>query len=202
MSIDPSLWGKSFWSTLHWTAAAYPTNPTTEDKVAYATFFETLRYVLPCEDCRQHYQTLLDQNPVQPFLISGKELRQWVVSLHNTVNSKTDRKDRWSLEQVDAVFPPADESDSTAPKHANAALPPATNKSIPPKPPQRSTAIVQSRRIVQSAASQSMGRIIRPVSVTLVRKSLPQTVQRSSASAATVQIAVKKKNCNCNAKKK
>jgi hypothetical protein len=109
MSIDPELWGPPVWSTLHFVAAGFPEVPSAEDRKNYKAFFENLKYTLPCPECRQHYTELLKEMPLDPFLISGKHLRQWLTTLHNTVNEKTLENpasaEKWTLEQVDAKYP-------------------------------------------------------------------------------------------------
>lgn len=111
-SIDPVLWGPSTWASLHWVAAAYPASPTVEEKQHYKMYFEMLQYTLPCSECREHYSQLIKQMPIDSFLISGKQLRQWLVSIHNTVNARNNKAERWTVADVDRKFPPANHADT------------------------------------------------------------------------------------------
>jgi hypothetical protein len=214
MSIDPTSWGPSFWSTLHWTAAAYPVNPTPTDKTFYKVFFENLQHTLPCTECREHYKQLLSQMPIDPFLVSGKQLRQWVTSLHNTVNSRTENAQRWTLIQVDQKYSPADPQDSTfvpaAGPIASSVLPVYTlprnaQVRIPPAPVKVASvqrglihSMRQQQKIMNNNA-RTLGRIQKMVS-----NNRP-TMRRAPFAAVNPGITSvepkKKKGCGCNKKK-
>jgi hypothetical protein len=213
-SIDPNLWGRPFWSTLHWTAAGYPAVPSAEDKVAYKTFFETLQLTLPCISCRKHFSDLLLEMPIDPFLTSGKQLRQWVCSLHNAINSRTDSSERWTIIQVDAAYPPADKQDTVGeeqeqqPQHEQ----PLSSIILPSRPPQIITAVQierlrkqQHQMVIQNNA-RSMGRVLKPaVSVRRVVQRPPVMAPAPSQNTSTLTSVTgtkpKKKGCGCNKKK-
>ena len=216
VSIDPSLWGPSFWSTLHWTAAAYPVNPTPVDKTNYKVFYENLQHTLPCSECREHYSQLLSQMPIDPFLVSGKQLRQWVTSLHNTVNSRTENAQRWTLIQVDQKYTPANAEDSTwslPVTHVNSALPmPSANAArsvqvrIPPAPVKLASVqrgLIHSMRQQQKIMSnnaRTLGRIQKVVSMN--RPSIRRPVAAAAHPVSHVNVEPKKKKgCGCNKKK-
>ena len=215
VSIDPSLWGPSFWSTLHWTAAAYPVNPTPAEKTNYKVFYENLQHTLPCSECREHYSQLLSQMPIDPFLVSGKQLRQWVTSLHNTVNSRTENAQRWTLLQVDQKYTPANSEDSTwrppIPGATNV-IPGAPNVvarsvqvRIPPAPVKLASvqrglihSMRQQQRIMNNNA-RTLGRIQKVVSM-----NRPTIRRPAAASHPASHVSVepkKKKGCGCNKKK-
>jgi hypothetical protein len=210
-SIDPVLWGPSFWSTLHWTAAAYPVSPSSSDKSYYKTFFENLQFTLPCGECREHYKQLFSQMPIDPFLVSGKQLRQWVTSLHNTVNSRTDKAQRWTLAQVDQKYVPADPEDSTwVPAAAAVAQAPvhfvqsgqSAQIRIPPAPIKLASVqrgLMQSFRQQQKIMAnnaRTLGRIQK-----VVPMNRPAFRRPANNSAVPVMEPKKKKGCGCNKKK-
>ena len=65
-----SIWGPAFWLVLHCITMNYPLEPTNDDKTSYRTWFEGLRYVLPCGTCRLNFtQNLRDihYDPVTHF---------------------------------------------------------------------------------------------------------------------------------------
>ena len=54
--MEPKIWGEHAWIFLHTITLNFPENPTFEDKHNYKTFFESLKYILPCPTCREHYK--------------------------------------------------------------------------------------------------------------------------------------------------
>jgi len=229
-SIDPALWGNSVWASMHWTAAGYPPNPTPQEKMHYKACFEMLQHTLPCTECREHYSALLTQMPIDPFLVSGKQLRQWVTSLHNTVNARTGNLQRWTLEQVDARYPPAEPEVVVAPEPLTvprlqplASTQPREQQQpqihYPPpqivnRPPVISAAAAnlqslrQQQKIMQNNA-RMMGRVhkVQPVSSGAVRSlrraggpRLRPTVPTTVTAPAA--LPAKKKGCGCKNKRK
>ena len=63
--MDPKIWGPSGWLFLHTITFNYPTNPTEEDKKNYKLFFESLKNVIPCPICSEHYKENLKKIPIK-----------------------------------------------------------------------------------------------------------------------------------------
>ena len=53
--MNPKIWGPSAWLFLHTVTFNYPNNPTEEDKRNYLTFFNSLKHIIPCPLCKEHY---------------------------------------------------------------------------------------------------------------------------------------------------
>ena len=53
--MNPSIWGPKAWFFLHSVSFNYPDNPTKNDKVEYKRFFESIQYILPCDNCKEHF---------------------------------------------------------------------------------------------------------------------------------------------------
>lgn len=85
-TIDPALWGKAFWDTLHYAAAGYPTDPTDDRKDVATRFFSSFADVLPCNECRDHATAYVKAKP--PTVASKDSLLQWTLDFHNAVNVK------------------------------------------------------------------------------------------------------------------
>lgn len=85
-TIDPALWGKSFWDTLHYAAAGFPAAPTEERKESATKFFSTFAEVLPCNECRDHATAYVKAKP--PAVSSKDDLLKWTLDFHNAVNVK------------------------------------------------------------------------------------------------------------------
>ena len=91
MRIPPSVWGPTFWLTIHITALAYPKAPTYGDKKAAKEFFESLQFLLPCPICREHLKAHLQKYPITVHLDRNSDLFKWTVILHNEVNKSINK---------------------------------------------------------------------------------------------------------------
>jgi hypothetical protein len=96
-----SQWGPSAWLFLHSVSFQYPENPTDQEKNNYKIFFESLQNILPCPNCREHYQKNLKENPMN--LESRESLIKWVIDLHNLVNQKNSKKE-YSYDEVKDLY--------------------------------------------------------------------------------------------------
>jgi hypothetical protein len=84
--MEPKVWGKYFWTTLHLAALGYPDVPSAEDKANYKQFFSNFWKVLPCYKCSVNYKRHLQELPIDDYLTDNLSLFQWTVDLHNIVN--------------------------------------------------------------------------------------------------------------------
>ena len=85
--LNSNVWGSGAWIFLHSITLTYPNNPTENDKKIYKSFFETLGYLLPCNQCSNHYNEYLTFNPINRNVLENKEtLTRWLYNLHNNVN--------------------------------------------------------------------------------------------------------------------
>lgn len=86
--MKTSVWGKHAWEFLHACSMEYPENPSPDDKLAARALFRSLTKMLPCDDCCRHYCQEIRESPVEDHLSSREELVDWVLQLHNRVNSR------------------------------------------------------------------------------------------------------------------
>lgn len=85
--MDPNVWGPPLWFIMHSVAMNYPeANPSYVEQRNHYDFYHSLRNVLPCGVCREHYASLIKQYPLNPYLESRDQLVSWVVLIHNKVN--------------------------------------------------------------------------------------------------------------------
>ena len=82
--FNPINWGPSAWKFFEAAAFGYPDKPSGEEKQAAFNFFESLRYMLPCGKCKDHYKDNFSKLPVN--VESRDTLSRWVVEFHNIVN--------------------------------------------------------------------------------------------------------------------
>lgn len=95
-NTDIAAWGPQLWHTLHMVALNYPDAPSSDDKLNYKTFFESLQFVIPCASCADNYAQHLRQLPIDRFLDNADALFAWSVHVHNLVNKAYGKKS-WSV---------------------------------------------------------------------------------------------------------
>lgn len=92
--IGPEIWGKYIWHTIHYVALGYPSSPSENDKNMYRLFFMNMGDVIPCESCSKGYKHLLQKHPLtDDILKSPIQLFEWTVNLHNSVNTKLQKRE-------------------------------------------------------------------------------------------------------------
>ena len=88
-SLSPKIWGNSGWVFLFSIASIYPRDKVRfQTKRKYYNYFVSLGEVLPCENCRHHYQQYLNSKPVGFYLENRNSLFNWLIGLHNKSNPK------------------------------------------------------------------------------------------------------------------
>ena len=97
--MDTTIWGPPFWFILHTISFNYPDKPKYIEKQQTLMFFESLKNILPCMICKEHYKKFMKQNPISPYLDNKKSLINWVLELHNHANVITGEK-IWTLEEL------------------------------------------------------------------------------------------------------
>lgn len=99
MGLTPSHWGPYFWGTIHITCLGAPEALDETDKQAYAQFFKTMPFILPCGSCGKHFYDTLQVEPVERALASKHTLFAWSVRVHNIVNKRLG-KPEWTLHRA------------------------------------------------------------------------------------------------------
>ena len=82
--MEPNIWGPAGWTFLHSVTFKYPENPSDLEKQKYYNFFNSLKNVLPCPTCQEHYENNFEKIPIR--LENREELIEWLIDLHNEVN--------------------------------------------------------------------------------------------------------------------
>lgn len=77
-------WGPNAWTFLHYITFNYPENPTAEEQQQVETFFNSLQYLLPCEECKENFKKEMELFPIDTR--SKYYLSNWLVNVHNSVN--------------------------------------------------------------------------------------------------------------------
>jgi hypothetical protein len=101
--MEPKIWGPHFWFVLHIISFHYPEHPSTYEKDAIKNFYHSVKDILPCAACRQHYTNYLSRYPIEPHLDTRMDLIRWVIQVHNFVNVSLG-KPAYSVDTVLAVY--------------------------------------------------------------------------------------------------
>lgn len=103
--MDPQIWGKHLWASIHFIALGYSDSPSDSESKNYETFFNNLHKVLPCKSCSNHLRdTLAKQHPLTPKdLVNKDALFKWTVDLHNVVNTRL-KKPTMSLDEATLTY--------------------------------------------------------------------------------------------------
>ena len=99
--MEPNIWGPTGWTFLHSITFQYPEEPTDLDKRKYFTFFNSLKNVLPCPTCREHYETNFEKFQIR--LNNRQELIEWLIDIHNEVNRSSGKKE-YSYDEVYHIY--------------------------------------------------------------------------------------------------
>jgi hypothetical protein len=91
IALPPSVWGPIFWNTIHIVTLGYSKHPTSEEQDHMRMFFESLKTVIPCPVCREHYKEHLKTMPIEPALKGRAELVEYAWTLHNKVNEMLEK---------------------------------------------------------------------------------------------------------------
>lgn len=78
-----SLWGPYMWHLMHH-IAHYNNNNNRHEQIE---FYNRILHILPCEKCREHYSTFINENSTE---IS---LKKWLYNAHNNVNRIQNREE-------------------------------------------------------------------------------------------------------------
>ena len=89
MSRDMYLWQNITWIFFHKLAL----NQDFSKNIAYETFFNAFKTLIPCSMCRNHYILMLNEKEYNlKNNIMNKTLFNFTIDIHNHVNIRTNRK--------------------------------------------------------------------------------------------------------------
>lgn len=102
--MNRDIWGPPLWLSLHTITFTYAKNrlhATKREKGNMLQFLNSLQFVLPCASCKRNYATYILQNP--PRLNNRRELFEWMVDLHNSVNLQNGKR-IYTYLQVESMY--------------------------------------------------------------------------------------------------
>jgi hypothetical protein len=90
--MDPNVWGSKLWFVIHTMALNFPENPTYDDIRNYESFFNNLKFVIPCDKCKIHFAQRLQKKPVINHLKNPDSLFRYTIDIHNDVNKSLGKR--------------------------------------------------------------------------------------------------------------
>ena len=90
--MDPNIWGRQLWYSLHIITFNYPNNPTNNDKNNYKNFFYSLINVIPCNYCKHNLKIHMKTLPLENALHNKIALVKWLFNIHNLTNKHLNKK--------------------------------------------------------------------------------------------------------------
>lgn len=97
-NLSTTVWGPSMWRVLH--SLSFSISEENEkDRKKFLDFLESLRTLLPCEDCRLHFSQYLEEHNPQ----KAENLAVWTFDFHNAVNERLG-KPQFSFEDVSKLY--------------------------------------------------------------------------------------------------
>ena len=86
INLDPKIWGPHGWLFIESCLLSYPNNPSNNDKSNFKNFIYSIKSILPCSNCRDHFSEYLDNHPLDDNILSSKEnILKWILGAKNNV---------------------------------------------------------------------------------------------------------------------
>lgn len=105
-SPQVSEWGPALWMILHSSVERIGSAPLKrlpqEEKRLWTGLLASLRYSLPCPQCKRHYTEYYSKHPILD--ISVPFLRNWLFQLHCEVNQRTNKENILTIENVSEIY--------------------------------------------------------------------------------------------------
>lgn len=75
---SPKIWGPHYWYMMRCVAANFPLKPTEDDMKYAKVFYESFKFILPCELCKYSYLNHYNKHPIDKYIGSRHTLMEWV----------------------------------------------------------------------------------------------------------------------------
>lgn len=90
-NLEPDKWGSSYWKTLHFTAAAYDSNPNPSVKSAMKSHIRNLPLFLPCKECQDNAINFIKTQNLDSIVSNRTSLFKFFFNFHNNVNKRLNK---------------------------------------------------------------------------------------------------------------
>lgn len=99
--LNPDIWGPHYWFFLHTIAYSYPNFPNEVTKRKYYDLIHNFPLFIPDSKMGDHFNELLINYPVSPYLCSRDSFMRWVFFIHNKINYSLGKPEIEYLESLD-----------------------------------------------------------------------------------------------------
>ena len=104
MTLDPNIWGPSYWFFLMTIAVSYPKKANSVLKKKYYDFIMNLPLFIPDDKMGNKFSRLLDKYPVEPYLDTRESFIKWVHFIHNKINAQLGKQEISYVEAINDYY--------------------------------------------------------------------------------------------------
>ena len=104
--ISNNEWGPALWMILHSSCERIGSMnikrlPLEESRIWFG-LLQSLRYSLPCPQCKKHYTSYYSSNPLSTF--NREFIRNWLYVLHCQVNNRTEKQNTVTIDKIPELY--------------------------------------------------------------------------------------------------
>lgn len=88
LNIDPDIWGPHLWHSME--AIACTLDNSNKKEICF--FFKSLKSVIPCEKCREHYNIFWDSHPIEEYTHNNLTLLLWLYKLKSEIKKRQEKE--------------------------------------------------------------------------------------------------------------
>ena len=98
------IWGPHLWQILHSSTERInqPHLNRQEETRLWTTLLSSLRYSLPCPQCKKHYIAYYGSTPIRA--VTRNDIRIWLYNLHCQVNDKTGKANTITIDKIPEIY--------------------------------------------------------------------------------------------------
>lgn len=99
--FDPIVWGPHYWFFLHTISYTYPLYPNEVTKRKYYDLIQNMPLFIPNAKIGNTFSQILDNFPVEPYLVNRDSFIRWMHFIHNRINRLLDKEEITLYESFD-----------------------------------------------------------------------------------------------------
>jgi len=98
------IWGPHLWQILHSSTERInqPHLNVQEESRLWSNLLSSLRYSLPCPQCKKHYTHYYSSTPITS--INRNFIRGWLYNLHCQVNDRTGKPNTITIDKISEIY--------------------------------------------------------------------------------------------------
>lgn len=105
-SPQTQIWGPALWTILHSSAERIGTKSAKiqafEEQRLWNGLLSSLRFSLPCPQCKKHFSDYLSSHPIHE--VSSSFIRNWLYELHSQVNQRNHKDNSITIENIPEIY--------------------------------------------------------------------------------------------------